>query len=348
MLYLPPKHPVLTLPSWRHSKHPLEEKMKKQIILQNPLKNLIYDTRQLTRLVMFVGAVLLLSAFSFAGYYYWDRYVHLGDEAPINKSIGELEKAVQADPNSPEAHMNLAETYMMNEQYPQAIEQAQQVLNSDPHNERGLFVVGLSHAFLQNYELAIGPLEDFSVIREKSSMANSDTALETALYHLGKGYLGLNRPQDAIKVLERATQINRTDADAFYQLGKAYAGAQKNSQAIASFERAVLFVPNFVEAYEAMANTYLAMNEADYVAYAQSMVAFSRNDFATAQAGLEKVTLSLPDYAPAFIGLGLTYEKLGDLKSAKEWLERAVQLEPDNFTASQALGRVLSNLGQGG
>ena len=70
------------------------------------------------------------------------------------------------------------------------------------------------------------------------------------------------------------------------------------------------------------------------------MLAFSLDDLETARQELEQAVTSMPDYAPAYIGLALTYEKLGDLPKAKSAVETALLLEPNNFMAQQTLGRI--------
>jgi tetratricopeptide (TPR) repeat protein len=70
------------------------------------------------------------------------------------------------------------------------------------------------------------------------------------------------------------------------------------------------------------------------------METFCLQDYGTAQTHLEHVTEALPDFAPAFLGLGLTYEKVGDLQAALTAIQRVLGLDPNDFAARQALGRI--------
>ena len=63
-------------------------------------------------------------------------------------------------------------------------------------------------------------------------------------------------------------------------------------------------------------------------------------DYEAAQTYLERATDALPDFAPAFLGLGLTYEKMGNLDAALTAIQRALELNPGDFAAQQALGRI--------
>ncbi len=308
--------------------------------LMEILKGFLSETNQLKRIILYSAMALGLAIVSFSGYYYWDRYVHIGDQSPVSKSIDELEGLVREHPDDPELRMALAESYLVDNQYEKAIKQASLVLGINPENDRAMFVIGVSYASQKKWEKAVDPLEKFVAIRSKSPTANMDTSLETALYYLGNSYNNLDRYADAIPALTQAVQINPTDADAFYLLGYAYGKAGQHEKAVENYQEAVRFVPNFAEAYQGMVESYTVLNQLNYASYAKGMLAFSLKDYETARVELEKTALELPDYAPAFIGLGLTYEELGDLQSAKMNLERALQIDPNDFTAIQALGRV--------
>jgi superkiller protein 3 len=314
--------------------------------LKSKLEGFFSEANQVKRIVIYTAIALGLTIVSFSGYYYWDRYVKLGDESPISRSISELEELVRQHPDDAELRMALAESYLVDQNYTKARELALAVLSTYPDNERAMFVVGISAASEENWEQAMPPLEGFVAIRSKSPNANMDTSLETALYFLGNSYIHLDRQQDAITALSQAVKINATDADAFYWLGHAYAKNSQHEEAVQSYAEAVRFVPDFVEAYQGMAESYTALGNLDRASYARGMVSFAIKDYESARVELEKATLALTDFVPAFIGLGLTYEELGDLKSAEASLIKALQIEPNNFTASQALGRVQAAMGK--
>jgi tetratricopeptide (TPR) repeat protein len=125
-----------------------------------------------------------------------------------------------------------------------------------------------------------------------------------------------------------------------FQLGLAYTQTDQHELALEQYHNAVRFVPDFAEAYHGMIASYSALDKPSYVAYARGMEAFALNDFEVAQIHLENAAASLSDFAPAFLGLGLAYEQLGDLAAAREQLLYAQQLDPENFMAENALGRI--------
>ncbi len=303
------------------------------------------DTQFLKRLVIIVVGILILVVVAFAGYYYWDRYIHLDEKSPLELSIENLEKQILVNPEDPEPRLAVAQYYLENGMYPQAIEQAQQVSQVFPESDSAYFIMGLAYTHSGQPENAIEHLKMFTSLRQGQEMSHIDILLETGLYFLGQNYVTLNQPEEAFSVLEQALSIDHTDADAMYQLGLAYLQTGQNEQAIEQFQNAVRFVPDFIEAYEAMAEGYTALTMFDYVNYARGMVAFSEGDYKKARQNLEKSASNLPDFVPVHLGLGLTYEQLGELKSAQASILRALELDPNNFMASHVLGRIQNALG---
>jgi tetratricopeptide (TPR) repeat protein len=305
----------------------------------------LLSTPNIQGAVWVVLAALIAVLVLFSAYYYWDRYVvRLGDQSPLELGVGHLEQAIREDPQNPETRVALAEFYLDQGLYPEALDQSTQVLSLFPEDEGALLISGIAHIRLDQPEAAIEPLEQFVAARKDREMARADTALEMAYYFLGESYMKLDKPVAAIAVLEAALAINRTDADARYQLGLAHQANDQPEAALEQYHQAVRFVPNFTEAYGGMIESYAALDQLEYVAYARGMEALTLQDYETAQTHLEHATQALPDFAPAFLGLSLTYEKLGQLEAALATIERALELEPDDFAAQQTFGRLQATM----
>ncbi len=310
------------------------------------LDETIKDTRRLTQLTLGLLAVVIGVGLAFGGYYYWDRYVRLGDKSPIELSVNQLEEAVREDPQDPDRRLALAEMYLGQGRYQEALEQANSVTQIFPDKDRAYLIAGIANVRLERYEAALEPLHQFADIRSQADTAGSDRLLEAAYYFLGESYLALGQPEEAVDVLEKAIAIERTDADALYQLGVAHIQLGDPQEALQYLERAVRLVPDFMESYTAMVEAYTLLDQSDYVAYARGMEAFSKKDYETALTHLQAAAAALPDFEPAHAGLGLTYEKLGQYTEALEAIEYALSLEPADLVAQQAYGRLTTLLDQ--
>ncbi len=305
------------------------------------------SVQNIQRAIWIVLALLFTILALFGGYYYWDRYIHIGDKSPIELDVEALEQAIRDDPQNPDTRVALAEYYLDKGEPQQAFEQSSQVLKLYPENEGAMLIAGIAAIRMGQPDAALSPLEQFVSIRKDSPMAKTDNALEAAYYFLGESYLKLERPDDAISALEAALLIKKTDADALYQLGQAYQASGQPEAALKQYQQAVRLVPDFGEVYSGMIESYTALGQPDYVAYARGMQAFTQQDWETAKTHLEHATQALPNFAPAFLGLGLTYEKLGDMQAAQTAIEKSIQLDENDFAAQQALGRIQTILGAG-
>jgi len=305
-------------------------------------ERLFSSTYQLTRIVILLGIVLVVAVVSFGSYYYYDRYYRPQPKA-AQVSLDQAEKAVRDDPQNIDKRLVLAETLMLNAHWEDAIAQANEVMGTDPeapYMQRGWLIIGVSNAQMGKYSDAIEPLTKFVDARKDEEMPGVDRQLQAAAYYLGDSYLQLKDPQLAVAPLENAVNWSQTDADAMYKLGLAYAGIQEYEKAANMFHAATTFVPDYLEAYQAMAETYNVLKIPDLVMYAHGMMAYSTKDYATARDLLLKSAEARPDFAPTFAGLGRTYEALEDLADAKSAYETALTIDPNNFTATNGLQRV--------
>jgi tetratricopeptide (TPR) repeat protein len=297
-------------------------------------------TQTLQRAIWIVLGLLLVLLLAFAAYYISDRYLHAQERAPGDLEVEYLEEALRQEPGDPQRRTALAEAYLRAGSYARALEQAGQVLRHYPQDPSALLVAGIAHVRLDRPEAALAPLRTFVALRKDGPMARSDAALEAAYYYLGESYVKLGQPAEAIPPLEAALLINAVDADALYQLGRAHDGNGQPQAAVQRYAQAVRLVPDFLEAYQAMAGSYAALDLPHHVAYAQGMVAFCHKDYQAAVSRLEEATASLPGFAPAYLGLGLAYEGMGSLRPALAAIQRALELDPGDFAAQQALGRI--------
>lgn len=314
---------------------------------QGAFGNLWLDDRRILRLVILTFALAVIVGISFGGYYYWDRYIHLGDKSPTVLAAEHLQQQVRENPQDPELRVALASLYLKDSMPKQAIDQAGQVLGKYPDHQEALLIQGMSYTQLGEAQYAVESLEKFINLRRNSPMADTDPVLEAALYYLGQNYLILEQPAKAENVLLQALGIERTDADAMYLLGQAYAQQNKPQLAIEQYLNAVRFVPDFSEAYHAMAESYSLMEKNDHANYALGAEALSLGDYAKAHEYLLASVEALPDFAPAYLALGLTYEQIGELDKARESLNRSLMLDPDSYMAEHALGRIKAVLETG-
>ena len=207
--------------------------------MKNPtkVKYDLNDDRFLGRAVRLMLVLVALIALAFSAYYYWDRYIHIGDMSPNELGLTHIQKVMEENPNDPNARLSLAQYYIENKNYPEAILQAQNVLNAYPDDSGALLLLGIAYSMSDQAQSAIQPLESFVKQRRDLQDPQMDKVLETALFYLGKDYLVQSQADKAIQTFTEALSIDHTDADAMFLLGRAYAQIGNHQSAIEGLPR---------------------------------------------------------------------------------------------------------------
>jgi tetratricopeptide (TPR) repeat protein len=317
--------------------------------MANKIKELVNDWQSkgfLDKAIFVAAFALIAVVLAFSGYYYFDRYVNIGDQSPVQLSIASLEDSVRDDPQDVDVRINLALTYLDANRFKEARDQSLQVLENFPERDEPLFIYGLASFKMNDYVSAVEYLKQFTDLRKESPTAALDTYLQTALYFLGDAYLELDLPNEAAEALELALHLNSMDADAYFKVGVAYAQADQHEKAVANYLRATDFVPDFLEAFQMMIQSYAALEDPGMVAFARGMEALTLGDLETAETHLKAAVEDYPEFARAYIGLAMVYEQRTNYQQALSNIEIALQLEPNNFMANNVLGRINFVLGE--
>ena len=93
------------------------------------------SNKQLTRILIVLGIVLLLAIVGFGGYYWYDRY-YRPQPTVADASVQKAEEAVASDPQSLEKRLALADAYMTSGRWDDAIARANEVLAVEPEGPR--------------------------------------------------------------------------------------------------------------------------------------------------------------------------------------------------------------------
>jgi tetratricopeptide (TPR) repeat protein len=294
---------------------------------------------ELDRLIKRIGAILLVGALIFVGFYLLDRW-RPAAPSMADQTIASLEATVRADPSDIVARGQLGDAYVVAERYDEAIAQYDAVLTTGKADELAHFGRARANQLLGNLAAATTDYQAVVEIAKDGEMAHVDPMLNAAYYGLGAIALEEDRPLDAIEHLSAAIAIRRSDADALYLLGTAYARNGEPAKAIEPLRSAIAFVPiGWSEPYTTLAQAYTDTGDAPRAAWATAMADLSEQRYEAAETGLTAI-LDGPAALEATIGLALVNEMRGDAPVAAEWYEKALVLDPANVEARLGLNRV--------
>ncbi|MBI5878786.1 MAG: tetratricopeptide repeat protein [Chloroflexi bacterium] len=281
----------------------------------------------------------LLSLAAFGGYYYYDRYVHVSEQA-ADQQAQHLEDMVLKNPQNADLRVATAAFYLDKGLVDQAIVQAGEALKINPNHMEAIVLLGRAYATKGDNAGAIATYQQLIDRYKDNPLAQLDPRMELVYYQLGVLYDKQGDNDKALAAFKQATVINRTDSDALYMLGTAYQKANDHTQAVAAFQNAVRFVPDFTEAYQGMVKSYSALGKIPEANIARAMAQLSQGDAAAAATQFEALVKDNPGLTSAYLGLGLAYEKLNRRAEAAAALKTYLATNPQDIAASQALGRV--------
>ncbi len=286
-----------------------------------------------------VGILSILSLLAFGGYYYYDRYVH-SNERLVDRQARHLEDRVQNDPQNPDLRVAVATYYLESGMLDLGIQQGEQALAIAPKHVGALSILGKAYLKKGDTAGATAAFEQVVELSKDAPMAKVDKGLEAAYFELGRLYSGQGLHSEAVAVLKKALEIDRSDADARFVLGMAYQGLGDHAAAVREFNEGLRFDPFFAEPYKGLATSYAALGRPTEAAWAEAMVMFSRGQYSEAASSLENLLAQAPDFKQAQLGLGLAYERLGRRDQAIAAIHQYQKAYPNDIVANQALGRL--------
>ncbi len=196
--------------------------------------------------------------------------------------------------------------------------------------------------------------------------STNDGKTKAGIYtSLGTAYLQDGHPRQAIRELQKATQIDNNYADAYNVMGLAYGQLAQNALARQAFEQALAIDAKNPE-YRNNFGAFL-VNTGDYrAAIAQlkqatadplySTPQFAWTNLAQAYAGLKnpqaarnalnRALYLLPNYPPALQILADMDFKAGRADAAYSHLQVVLAQEPDNANALLLAGQVMAQQGR--
>jgi TolB-like protein/Flp pilus assembly protein TadD len=166
---------------------------------------------------------------NYATAHQWYGGANLASTQRFDQAIAEGKRAVELDPLSLIANLELATTYDYARQYDQAIEQLGKAIELDPNWY-------LAHMLLcQTYDLK-GQFAQATAEGEKARELNDDP---TVLAYLAHAYARSGKREEAMKVVGQMHELAKQRYVPAYGFGLAYAGLGDKDQAFQWLERSL-------------------------------------------------------------------------------------------------------------
>lgn len=277
-------------------------------------------------------------------------------------ALGAYDKALELEPDNPKALNNKGKILYQQGELTQAIAAHQKAIKSDSNNADAWSSLGLAQMSLGQYQEAL-----------KSFDRAQEIAPDNPTFWIQKGIVlkALQLPQEAnnfyqeaLAVYDEVTNKNNKNPALWSDRGFVLLQLNRPQDAFASYDRALMLNENFYEALIGKANAYNLVKD-----YQQALVWFDRaleirpqdyqvwynrgnlqlqglNNPTEALKSFQKATTINPDFYPAWLGQGFSFNALEKYPDAKSALNTAMKFNSRDPYAWFNLGLALEALGE--
>ncbi len=232
----------------------------------------------------------------------------------VDDAINEAQAVLKINPNDADAHRLLGHIYLRNlgqgepdksasQNLAKAIEQFEALVKADPSDMDSNVILG------RLYKLNNQGAKAEEAFKR---VLNSDPSSRDALVSLAQLYLDQGDYDDAIALLSNVPD-DETDSSLLDLLGVAYGQSHNIDKSIETFDKALADDPDNMELRRSYASVLLENNRAD-----------------AARAQLQKILDADPQDGSTLLRLGRLDRETGNFDKARQELERARTLMPDN------------------
>jgi len=221
----------------------------------------------------------------------------------------------------------LADVYLRGQDRKRATEQLEAIVKDDPTNAHAYYLLGSLAFESKEYDTAADHFR-------KTILLNPD--FEPSYYDLTSSLLNLNKPDEALVVLEKARSKFPQSFAVEFLSGMAFSRKKGFAEAARHFTAAEVI---------AKATDPKRLDESFY--FQLGATSERKGDYDQAARYFQTALEKSPDFAEALNYLGYMWAEQGtNLPKAKDLIERALKIEPKNAAFLDSMGWVLFRLGQ--
>ena len=265
-------------------------------------------------------------------------YLYLLKHAP-DKAIAQLNAVLTAEPDNLDAKVLLGDAYLAKNDLPKAEDSYLAALDGQLNNASALFG-------LEQISRLKGETKEPMLYLSRVAALTADSKSDEFLYKFALEAMRINMFDEAKSALQRAVELRPNEPAYLLALGIAWLRKTDLFEAEKLFRRVLELQPGNAQAQlhlgyvlliqkkpvearlwlEKSARSGLVIPE---VSYYLGLVAQDQGDDPRAIAMFQKAVQQLPSYVHARVALGATYLRLKDYVRARQELETAVKLDPE-------------------
>lgn len=286
------------------------------------------------RLIALALITIVFLGFANAKFYYYVLGQIASARQEYEVACTHFQRALDLDPKFAKAYIGLADTYLAQEKYPEAIQSYQQAskLLKTPSPE-------LSRKLGKALTKATVTDQDITSQLIAQNLIAVAQAPENVQSHLSLGELYLKQKDyaSAIAHYRNAVQLAPTNVEGYIKLGAAFLAQGDFSEAIRTYQQAIQANPHDARIYSGLGDVQFIAHQYDQtydVAYNETRAAY--------QQALEYA----PDDPAALKGIGNIFFVQRNYPTAIEQYQKVLDRHPEDGDTSRRLGDALRHQGR--
>lgn len=165
------------------------------------------------------------------------------------------------------------------------------------------------------------------------------------LLNEGNEFYKNDQDEQAIEAYKKAIELDPNNGEAYFRLGLAYMATGKREEAEESFKKSVDVYEKYLRNNQKDAQSYYILGQALVrLGNYQEDRAKAPKVYLEAVAALKKAVAIEPENADMYFELGVAYNRLFQYQDAVKAFEKATELDPSNYRASDALEKAKEDL----
>lgn len=275
------------------------------------------------------------------------------DLGQTDKAIEEYKKALKTDYQNSVIHLNLALSYLKQDNFPDAIKELNLVIKFDPEAVEPHAILALLYSTQNKSDLAAKEYE--SALKNASKLEPKNIDIYKSL---GVIYLQQKKFEAAQHIYQLILNLAPNDAEAHFYLANTYNELTKKGPAIEALKKALELRPDYPEALNYLGYLYVEDNkeldkaeamikkalelDPDNGAYIDSLgwLYFRKGKFKEAVKELGKAASLLEDPV-IYNHLGDAFLKTEDIENARMNWQKSLKLDPKQAEIKEKLDKII-------
>jgi len=259
---------------------------------------------------------------------------------PAYQAVDAIQLRLDAKPNDPELHSQLAEALASAGELDQAKQELLTAIKLDEEYVGAYQNLATLELMQKDYTASAVHWQKVLDLTADSEMQDVNQRRDIAFFSLGQIALIRKDYVGAVGYFNAALRVRKDAADTYLLLAKSYMGLGQNDIAMDKIKAALAFDPNYAEAHHVRGKLYLAAGDKVNAAWDFRAALDLAPDNPEAQAVVD----ALGSYE-AWYGQAVTAKASGETSAALADVQIARSIQPASYDAAMLHGQILEGMG---